>query len=48
MELNRATQIEETATQLGRKTEKLNFRATEQDSLLTVALPLGLLLPAVL
>jgi hypothetical protein len=49
--MNGAAQIEETATQLQdnlRKSEKLNFRATEQASLLTVALPRTFLVSAVL
>jgi hypothetical protein len=47
MELNGAAQIEETATQLGER-QKLNFQATEQASLFTVALPRGFLVSAVL
>jgi hypothetical protein len=51
MELNGATQIEETATQLqrnSRKTEKPNSQATEQASLLIVALSRSFLVSAVL
>jgi hypothetical protein len=48
MELNGVVQIEETAMQLWRKTEKLNFQATEQASLLTIVLQCGFLVSAVL
>jgi hypothetical protein len=42
MELDGAAQIEVTATQLGGR-QKLNIQATEQASLLTIALPHGYL-----
>jgi hypothetical protein len=51
VKLNGATQIEETTMQLQRnsqKTEKLNSKATEQDSFLTVTLPRSFLVSAVL
>jgi hypothetical protein len=50
VELNGAAQIEEMATQLqhnSRKIEKLNFQATEQATLLAVALPRSFLVSAV-
>jgi hypothetical protein len=48
MLLNEAVQIEETATQLNGKTEKLNFQATEHAILFTITLPHGFLVSAVL
>jgi hypothetical protein len=44
--VNGAAQIEETATQLAERLR--NFQATEHGSLLTVALPCGFLVSAVL
>jgi hypothetical protein len=46
--LNGAAQIEEMAMQLTERLEKLNFRAMEHASLLTIALPHGFLVSAVL
>jgi hypothetical protein len=43
MLLNGAAQIEEMATQLAEKLEKLNIQATEHASLLMIALPRGFL-----
>jgi hypothetical protein len=48
MLLNGATQIEETGNETRGETEKLNFQATEHAGLLTVALPHGFLVSAVL
>jgi hypothetical protein len=48
MELNGAAQIEGTATQLGRKLKKFNFKVTEQASLLTITLQSGFLVSVVL
>jgi hypothetical protein len=47
MELIGSSQIEETATQLGGG-QKLYFQATEQANLLTIALPRGFLVSAVI
>jgi hypothetical protein len=47
MELNGAAQIEETVTLLGGRLRN-NCQATEQASLLTIALPRGFLVSAVL
>jgi hypothetical protein len=48
MLLTGAAHLEETATQLAERREKLNLQATEHASLLIIALPRGFLVSAVL
>jgi hypothetical protein len=48
MLLNGTAQIKENSNTTSGKTEKLDFQATEHASLLTIALPCGFLVSAVL